>query len=85
MLRYKLSLRIVSCNFTQKAWRCYNANLSPVLWIFFHILSWKKNLTTILFFKATTQSFATEESMKEIEVIYTFDTMTASIANRPFE
>ena len=44
-----------------------------------------KKLTTILFFKATTQSFATEESMKEIEVIYTFDTMTASIANRPFD
>ena len=42
-------------------------------------------MTTILFFKATTQSFATEESMKEIEVIYTFDTMTASIANRPFD
>ena len=51
---------------------------------FFHILSWKKKLTTILFFKATTKSFATEESMKEIEVIYTFDTMRASIANRPF-
>ena len=59
--------------------------LIPVLWIFFHILSWTKKLTTILFFKATTQSFATEESMKEIEVIYSFDTMTASIANRPFE
>ena len=76
MLRYKLSLRIVSCNVTLKAWRCYNANghyLIPVLWIFFHILSWTKKLTTILFFKATTQSFATEETMKEIEVIYSSD------------
>ena len=85
MLRHKLSLRIVSRNVTLKAWRCYNANLSLVLWIFFHILSWKRKLTTILFFKATTQSFATEESIKEIEVIYTFDTMTPSIANRSFE
>ena len=45
----------------------------------------EKKLKTILFFKATTQSFTTEDSMKEIEVIYTFDAMTASIANRPFD